>query len=43
MGKIKYAGLSKNYAHPYLNSGKEIILVGIKFNTTKKNIDGVKW
>ena len=33
----------KNYAQPYLNSGKEIILVGIKFNTTKKNIDGVKW
>ena len=33
----------KNYALPYLNSGKEIILVGIKFNTTKKNIDGVKW
>ena len=36
MGKIKYARLSKNYAHPYLNSGKEIILVGIKFNTIKK-------
>ena len=33
----------KNYALPYLNSGKKIILVGIKFNTTKKNIDGVKW
>ena len=33
----------KNYALPYLNSGKEIILVGIKFNTIKKNIDGVKW
>ena len=33
----------KKYAEPYLNSGKEIILVGIKFNTTKKNIDGVKW
>ena len=33
----------KNYAQPYLNSGKELVLVGIKFNTTKKNIDGVKW
>ena len=35
--------IQKKYAEPYINSGKEIVLVGVKFSTNLKKIDGVKW
>jgi hypothetical protein len=33
----------KNYHQKYLSSDKEIFLVGIEFDTTKKNISSLEW